>query len=82
MHFADVLLLLSLPYRAIVVFGPKGNWQYHRTEWCSRIILDDTVEGSLGGGEHLGDVQPHLLQCTHGAQVEAAPTIDEYSGQL
>jgi hypothetical protein len=36
----------------------------------------------LWWGKHLGDVQPHLLQCTHKEQVEAAPAVYEYSSEL
>jgi hypothetical protein len=31
--------------------------------------------------EHLGDVQPHLLQSNYEEHVEAAPAIDEYLGE-
>jgi hypothetical protein len=68
--------------RAVVVLHPKGNWQDHCTEWCSRVCQDDAVEWSFARGEYVGNVQPHLLQSTCEEQVEAAPAVDEYSGHL
>jgi hypothetical protein len=66
----------------VVFLCPKGNWQCYRTNRCGRISWNDAIEWSLAWGEHLGYVLPHPLQSAQEEQVEAAPTIDEYSGDL
>jgi hypothetical protein len=49
---------------------------------CSCVTQDDAVERGFAGSEHVGDVQSHFLQSTHAKRVEAAPAVDEYSGEM
>lgn len=60
----------------------EGNWQNHLTKGWRRVPWDDPVERGLHRGEHIGDVQAHLRQSTQKENVESAPAVDEYFGEL
>jgi hypothetical protein len=64
---------------AVVLPGlPEGNWQDHLTQCNSRVPRDDVVERRCALGEHVSDVELHLLQGLGEKNVEPAPTVDEY----
>jgi hypothetical protein len=51
-----------------------------RCQYCgdSRVPGDDAVERRSALGEHISDVELHLLQDLGEKDVEPAPTVDEY----
>jgi hypothetical protein len=59
----------------------KGHWEGHSPERCSRVPWYNAVEGSFAWVEHIRDVPAHLLQSTRKEKIEAAFSIDEYSGE-
>jgi hypothetical protein len=64
---------------AVVLPGfPEGDWQDHFAQWNSHNPRDDAVERLCALGEHVSNVELHLLQGFGEKDVEPASTIDEH----
>lgn len=72
-HYLEPDVLCS-----VVFCGPKGNCQNHLSDGYSRVARDDPIEQRVRWGEHIGDVEAHLLQSLGEQYIETATTIDEY----
>ena len=73
---------LELDVLGAVVFpSPEGNWQKHLSKGYSRVAWDDAIEWRVGLGEHVGDVEAHLLESLGEQYVESAAAVVEYFGE-